>query len=52
MVELTQEDILLSLIQGTSGSAWAEDKKGWKRNDDSDGGTKNENNINKKANKL
>jgi len=37
MVELTQEDILLSLIQGTSGSAWAEDKKGWKRNDDSDG---------------
>jgi len=34
---LTQEDILLSLIQGTSGSAWAEDKAGWKKNDVTDG---------------
>lgn len=34
---LTQEDILLSLIQGTSGAAWADDRTGWKRNDITDG---------------
>ena len=34
MRELSQDDILLSLVQGEDGKLWAEDKIGWKKTED------------------